>query len=178
VHIDCDRLAWDTYRPGGPAYLRILARFGEEILAEDGGVDRKKLGTRVFSDPQAKADLEAIVHPLVMESLREVLARARKKGARLALVEGALLLASPHVDRNLFDLFLWLSVPAEVRRARLRAAGWPEEALRQRIQAQEELSPPSLPNVLLVDGQGSPPVVAERVLQTIHSYFGEEAPSS
>lgn len=176
VHIDCDRLGWETYRPDGPAYLPILARFGEEILALEGTVDRAKLGALVFSDPQAKRDLEEIVHPLIMARVERELGEARKKGVRLALVEGALLLSSPHVKLELFDLFVWLSVDAEERGNRLRAAGLSEEAIQRRFSAQEELVPPRLPNVVVVDGKGPPAEVARRVLSVITSYF-EGAPT-
>lgn len=172
VHIDCDRLGWETYRPGGPAYLPILARFGEGILASDGTVDREKLGALVFSDPQAKRDLEEIVHPLVMDMVEQKLAEARKKEAKMALVEGALLLSSPHAKPELFDLFIWLSVNPEKRENRLRAAGLSEETIRRRFSAQEELVPPRFPNVIVVDGKGPPAEVARRVLSAITDYFG------
>lgn len=173
VHIDCDQLAWETYRPGGPAYLPLLSRFGEGILAEDRTVNRKKLGKIVSQDPKAKADLEAIVHPHVMEAIKERVAKARQEGRKLALVEGALLLSSPHVDHSFFDAFLWLSVPEEERKARLLASGLDEESVARRLVLQADLLPPRLPNLLLVDGRGPPAEVARRVLSALHAYFGE-----
>lgn len=171
IHIDCDRLGWETYQPDGPAYPLILARFGEHVLAQDGSIDREKLGSLVFSDVKAKADLEAIVHPLIMAKLEETLAQARLRGEKMVLVEGALLLASPHVDRSLFDLFLWLSVPTEERCARLRQAGLNEETIARRLLAQADLAPPKQPNLLVIDGRGTPAEVARRVLHVIHDYF-------
>ncbi|MCS7239794.1 MAG: dephospho-CoA kinase [Candidatus Bipolaricaulota bacterium] len=171
VHIDCDRLGWETYQPNGPAYAHLLARFGNEILAEDGSIDKKKLSKLVFSDPKAKADLEALVHPHIMAAVKEALSRERGRGGKVALVEGALLLVSPHVDRDLFDLFVWLSVPQEERRARLRAAGVDEETIEHRFLAQANLTPPNLPNVLVIDGCGSAAEVACRVLHAIRTYL-------
>ena len=178
VHIDCDRLAWETYRPGGPSYFRLIERFGDGILAQDGSVDRQKLGALVFSDPKAKADLEEIVHPLVMEALKELLALERAKGTKMALVEGALLLSSPHVKREEFDLFIWLSVPEEERRARLLASGLDAETVTRRLSAQADLVPPKIPNLVTVDGKGPPEEVAERVFSAIERYFGETLTSS
>lgn len=177
AHIDCDRLAWETYRPGGPAYLSLIAHFGEGILAPDGSVDRAKLGALVFADPKAKAELEKMVHPLVMEELERILAREQKRGTKMALVEGALLLSSPHVRREAFDLFVWLSVPEEERRRRLLASGLDEETIARRFSAQAELLPPKIPNLLVVEGVGAPAEVARRVLSAIESYF-EEAPTN
>ncbi len=173
VHIDCDHLAWETYRPGGPAYLPLLARFGEGILAPDGAVDRAKLRAIVFADPKAKADLEEIVHPLVMEALETILDRERKRGTKMALVEGALLLSSPHVRREAFDLFVWLSVSEKERQKRLLASGLDSKTVAQRFSAQADLVPPKIPNLLVVDGEGTPAEVARRVLLAIESYLGE-----
>ena len=177
IHIDCDALAWETYRPGGPAYFALLSRFGEEILAQDRTVDRKKLSKIISQDPKAKADLEAIVHPPVMEAVKKRVAKARQEGKRLALVEGALLLSSPHVDRDFFDAFVWLSVPEEERKARLLASGLEEEGVTRRLSLQADLLLPRLPNLLLVDGRGPPAEVARRVLSALEAYFGE-APTS
>lgn len=178
AHVDCDALVWATYRPGGPAYPGLLARFGPGILNPDGTVNRERLGSLVFSDPQARRDLEDLVHPWVMAALRERAAEAQKRGVRYLLVEGALLLHSPHVDRGFFDLFLWFSVPEEERRRRLRALGLSERAIEQRLSAQAELVPPLLPNLLVVDGRGPPAEVARRALQAITAYFEKEPPSS
>lgn len=177
AHIDCDQLAWETYRPQGPAYSAVVASFGEEILALDKTIDRAKLGKLVFSDPNAKATLEALVHPHVMESVKRAIEAERRKGKKLALVEGALLLSSPYVDRTVFDLFVWLAVPEEERRARLRAAGLTEELIARRLLAQANLVPPRLPRVLIVDGQGPPVAVARRVLTAIEDYFNATASS-
>lgn len=177
VHVDCDRLAWETYRPGGPAYPRLLARFGNQILAEDGSVDRRKLAALVFNDPKAKEELEDIVHPLVMEVLVRIISRERAKGTKMVLVEGALLLSSPHVNRAVFDLFIWLSVPEEERRRRLLASGLDGETVARRFSAQAGLTPPEIPNLIKVDGKGDPEEVAQRVLFAIEGYF-EKAPTS
>ncbi|MEN3010226.1 MAG: dephospho-CoA kinase [Candidatus Bipolaricaulaceae bacterium] len=178
AHVDCDVLAWETYRPDGPAYLGVRARFGPEILNPDGTVNRERLAARVFADPQARKDLEDLVHPWVMKALRQKAKEFQGKGTQYLLVEGALLLHSPHVDRSFFDLFLWLSVPEEERRRRLRAAGIPEEVIARRLAAQAELAPPLLPNLLVVDGTGAPAEVARRVLQALARYFSAAPPSA
>jgi dephospho-CoA kinase len=168
-HVDCDQLAWATYRPGGPAYARLLARFGEEILKPDGSVDRRRLAEIAFSDPGAKEDLEAIVHPLVMEEVKREIQRHRGLGTRWLLVEGALLLSSSHVDRSLFDAFVWLSAPEEERRRRLLSAGVPWEVVEGRLQAQRELLPPKAENVYVVDAGAPPAEVAARILSLLET---------
>jgi dephospho-CoA kinase len=63
--IDADQLARDVVEPGQPPLERLVERFGPGILTEDGHLDRPALRTIVFSDPRARADLEALTHPAI-----------------------------------------------------------------------------------------------------------------
>lgn len=166
-YVDLDELAHATYRPGGPAYARLLARFGEGILTPDGSIDRRRLAEVAFSDPEAREALEDIVHPLVMEALKEEVRRHRKRGTRWLLAEGALLLSSSHVDRSLFDAFVWLSAPEEERRRRLLVAGAPWGIVEARLSAQRDLVPPKADDVYVVDASGPPAEVADRILSLL-----------
>jgi dephospho-CoA kinase len=63
--IDTDQLARDVVEPGQPPLERLVERFGAGILTEDGHLDRPALRNIVFSDPKARADLEALTHPAI-----------------------------------------------------------------------------------------------------------------
>jgi dephospho-CoA kinase len=63
--IDTDQLARDVVEPGQPPLERLIERFGPSILTEDGHLDRPALRNIVFSDPKARADLEALTHPAI-----------------------------------------------------------------------------------------------------------------
>jgi dephospho-CoA kinase len=63
--IDTDELARDVVEPGQPPLERLVERFGAQILTPDGHLDRPALRTIVFSDPMARADLEALTHPAI-----------------------------------------------------------------------------------------------------------------
>jgi dephospho-CoA kinase len=63
--IDTDQLARDVVEPGQPPLERLVERFGASILTPDGHLDRPALRTIVFSDPKARADLEALTHPAI-----------------------------------------------------------------------------------------------------------------
>jgi dephospho-CoA kinase len=63
--IDTDQLARDVVEPGQPPLERLVERFGPSILTEDGHLDRPALRNIVFSDPKARADLEALTHPAI-----------------------------------------------------------------------------------------------------------------
>src|SRR6476661_1546865 len=67
--IDADRLARQAIAPGTDGERRVVQRFGDTILARDRTIDRGALGRIVFADPQAREDLEAIVHPFVYEAI-------------------------------------------------------------------------------------------------------------
>lgn len=63
--IDADRIAHEVYAPGTLGFERIVERFGEDVVGEDGAIDRARLGAMVFRDPAALSELNEIVHPLV-----------------------------------------------------------------------------------------------------------------
>src|ERR1700752_203516 len=70
--LDSDQIARDVVEPGQPPLERLIERFGRKILTPDGHLDRPALRDIVFSDPKARADLEALTHPAIgaaMEAL-------------------------------------------------------------------------------------------------------------
>ena len=87
---EADRVGHEVMEPGTPCHEAIVTEFGREILAEDGGIDRKKLGAVVFGDEERLAALNAIVHPAVYEATEAFLAEARGSGCAAVLMEAAL----------------------------------------------------------------------------------------
>ena len=67
--IDADQLARAAVQPGQPALALLRERFGTDVIAADGTLDRARLGLLAFADPTARAALEAIVHPPVREAI-------------------------------------------------------------------------------------------------------------
>ncbi len=135
--VDADRIAWETYRPGTEVYKKLVERFGEGIVNDQGEIDRKKLGAIVFRDPEARRSLNDIVHPAVLSKLREIARRERARGTRVLVVEAALLLESPHVDRSFFDYYVLVAVDLEEQLRRLMERdGLPREEALRRVQAQ------------------------------------------
>ncbi|MGH9281378.1 MAG: dephospho-CoA kinase, partial [Acidimicrobiales bacterium] len=65
VVVDADVLARQVVEPGTPGFAAVVARFGPEVVAADGGLDRAALARLVFADDAARRDLNGIVHPLV-----------------------------------------------------------------------------------------------------------------
>ena len=76
VILDADAITRELQQPGTPVFDAIVERFGPGVVASDGTLDRPALAAIVFNDPDARKELEAIVHPAVgvrmMERLQEV----------------------------------------------------------------------------------------------------------
>ena len=91
VLLNADLIGHEIYLPGKPAYDDIIEAFGREVIAEDGTIDRKKLGPIVFADPKNLARLNEITHPRIAEAVKERLAELEKQGAAVAVIEAAIL---------------------------------------------------------------------------------------
>ncbi|CAL9415089.1 dephospho-CoA kinase [Streptomyces sp. enrichment culture] len=70
VLVDADRIAREVVEPGTPGLAAVVEAFGEDVLTEDGRLDRPKVGSIVFADQEKLATLNSIVHPLVGERSR------------------------------------------------------------------------------------------------------------
>ena len=134
--IDADKAAHEVYLPDTPAWREIVAAFGEEVLAADRTIDRRKLGPLVFADPAALNTLNGILHGKIFAYIQGQIAYIRRAEAtRVVAVEAAVLLEAGW--QALAD-HLWVVVaPVEVAIARLRDdRGVPEDQARARIAAQ------------------------------------------
>ena len=75
--VDADAIAHELTAPGGAAIPRIRAAFGDAVIAPDGALDRAVMRKRVFADAEAKARLEAILHPMIRDESDRRCAEAR-----------------------------------------------------------------------------------------------------
>ena len=140
-HLDADRLAHELIAPGGLAEREVISRFGGGILGTDGAIDRKALAAIVFSDPQARADLNALVHPKVRKEIAQRIAdhESGASPAAVALVDAALLVESG-IHRDL-DALIVVACPEPIQIARAVARGGLSEVeARARIAAQAPLA--------------------------------------
>lgn len=122
--IDADALSHRVISKGAPGYQPVLDKFGTWLLDNDGQIDRSKLGRLVFSDDQALAQLENIIHPFVIQAVDILIKRASQK---VVVVEAIKLLESDL--RNLCDAIWVTDAPQEVQVDRL---------MRKRQMSQEE----------------------------------------
>ena len=115
--VSADVLSREAVKPGSPGLAAVVEAFGEGVLNEDGSLDRVALGARVFQDEEARATLEAILHPRI-RVLRDRWMRERVvEGASLTVSEVPLLFeAGLEGD---FDVTVLVDAPEDVRLARL-----------------------------------------------------------
>ena len=133
--LDADELAHGVTSAGTEATQAIAARFGADVLAADGAVDRKKMGPIVFADAAARHDLEAIVHPAVYRAIAAGLrAFELVGGAPLALVDVPLLYETGHASD--FDRVIATACPPDLQIKRLIDRGMSEREAQQRLAAQ------------------------------------------
>lgn len=94
VLVDADLIVRDLQRPGEEVLRRMVDRFGSEILADNGQLDRAHLADRVFGDPAALSDLNAIVHPAVgREMMRRI--DAHRDSNSVVVLDVPLLVENP-----------------------------------------------------------------------------------
>ncbi|MFM9367272.1 dephospho-CoA kinase [Streptomyces sp. Da 82-17] len=133
VLIDADRIAREVVEPGTPGLRAVVEAFGPEILAADGSLDRPRLGSVVFADPERLAVLNGIVHPLVGARSAELEAAA---GADSVVVHDVPLLTENGLA-PLYDLVIVVDASPETQLDRLvRLRGMSEEDARARMAAQ------------------------------------------
>ncbi|MET9990366.1 dephospho-CoA kinase [Streptomyces mutabilis] len=133
VLIDADRIAREVVAPGTPGLAAVVAAFGEEVLAEDGSLDRPKLGSIVFADPEKLAELNSIVHPLVGERSRAL----EEAAAEDAVVVHDVPLLTENGLAPLYDVVVVVDADPATQLDRLvRLRGMTEQDARARMAAQ------------------------------------------
>ncbi len=136
-----------------PAVLAALrARFGADVFAPDGALDRAALADVVFADSTARAELEAILHPRIRDRLRAAIDAA--KGAGRSVLLDAPLLVENGLD-SWCDAVVHVEAPEAVRRARAHDRGWSDAELERREGAQASLAVKKSRATATIDNAGS-----------------------
>jgi dephospho-CoA kinase len=134
VVFDADVIAREVVEPGTSGHQAVVERFGANVLAPGGELDREALASIVFADPAARRDLEAIVHPEVRRLFAEG-SEAYRDTDRVVVFSAPLLVETGM--HTAFDVLIVLSTPVETQVERLmRDRGMSEDAVLARIAAQ------------------------------------------
>ena len=129
--IDADQLARSAIERGSEGFDEVLLRFGDTVL-KNGDIDRVALGQIVFENPQAKIDLEEIIHPRIRAEFEEAVASLNP--GQIMVYEIPLLVETKAADR--FDFVITVESDPEVRKQRLRARGMFHSDIEKRMASQ------------------------------------------
>ena len=159
VIVDADVIAREVVEPGGPAYQGVVDRFGREVLAADGTIDRPALAAIVFGDPEALADLNAVAHPAVGAVIAERLGDEAPTD-HVVILDVPLLVES---RRSQATAVIVVDCPEEEAVRRAVARGLPEDDVRRRMAAQASRDDRLAKADFVIDNSGPPEALAPQV---------------
>ncbi len=134
--VDADAIAHQLTSSGGAAIQRLRATFGDEALAADGSLDRARMRARVFSDPAERAQLEALLHPMIRTAMRDRAAVLVAGGCRYVVFVVPLLVESGNWRGNVNRVLL-VDCSEATQMARVSArVGMDEKTAREIIGSQ------------------------------------------
>jgi dephospho-CoA kinase len=117
--VDADELAREVVSPGSDGLHAVIRRFGTEVLHKDNSLNRKKLGQLVFSDPQARTDLEQILHPLIRQRWLSTLETLKKAAQHPVIVYAVPLLFESGNSYQEIDKIVLVTCRQEIRIKRI-----------------------------------------------------------
>jgi dephospho-CoA kinase len=130
-----DQIGHEVYRPGTRVWEEVVAAFGQQVVDDDGQIDRRRLGQMVFTDLEARRRLDAITHPPMEKMMAARLEELRRQGTRVAVLEAAILIEAGWA--HLADE-VWVTVvsPEVAAQRSMERSGLSREQAEARIAAQ------------------------------------------
>lgn len=159
--VDADLAARAVVEPGTEGLARLVAEFGPGILQADGTLDRPRLAALAFSDPERRARLNAITHPLVGRWMAERTAEAAAEGAPVVVHDIPLLYENDR--QGAFEKVIVVYAPDAVALERLRARGMADDDARARIAAQLPIDEKRRRADVVIDNSGDPAATRAQV---------------
>ena len=161
ILIDADALAREAIARGTPGFDRVVDEFGPDVLAPDGDLDRARLASLVFSDPERKAVLESIVHPEVARRFGELVEEHRGMAGVVVYVTPLL------VELGLapaFDVVVVVTASPHLRVSRVASErGLSPEDVRRRMATQASDEQRAEVANVLIDNDGTLPELERQV---------------
>ncbi len=159
--IDSDLVYRELVGAGQPLLAVLADRFGPNIVAADGSLDRGALGSVVFADPAALAELDRLTHPAV---IAEVDARVERVDGGVVVLDAVKLVESGHADRCDAVWVVVADPEVQVRRL-MQRNGLPEQEARRRVESQPPLRTKLARADLVIDNNGTREDTREQVVQ-------------
>ncbi len=154
--IDADRIGHELLGSTQPPYNEIVRRFGKEVLDASGEIDRRRLGAIVFSDAAKLRELNAILHPRIIERVEAEAQRYRAQDPRAVILVDAALIFEAGIGSR-FEKLLVAWCPPEMQIERLMAkAGLSRKKAEQRVASQIPADEKRRRADYVIDCSGSP----------------------
>ena len=171
--IDADLVAREVLLPGSSCIAELQRVFGADIADENGEVRRRLLADRAFATPEGTAALTAITQPEILRRIDAALANAGQAGAKLAFVDGAVIVGTPFEKRC--DALILVTAPYETSVARICARdGIAPEMARRRLDAQTPLETLRAAATAELVNDGTPEQLRRKLQSILHGLEKEE----
>ena len=160
VVLDADTFAREAIARGTPGFDRVVLLFGPDVVGRDGDLDRGRIATEVFADPERRRALEAIVHPEVRLRIAQAVAE-HAETSEVVILNSPLLIETDG-DRDC-QVVVVVSATPQTQIARLVARGMDEADARARLAAQLPLARKVERADVVLDNEGTPSQLEEQV---------------
>lgn len=160
--VDADVVARQVVEPGSETLVKIAEAFGQEVIAEDGSMDRAKVGSIIFHDESKREVLNAIIHPAIRAEMLRQRDEHLASGEKTVIMDIPLLFESKL--QHFVDKILVVSVSEEVQLKRLMARnGFSEEEARARIATQISVAEKAAKADAVIENDGTVEETAEQL---------------
>jgi dephospho-CoA kinase len=130
--IDADGVGHELLQPSHPVFNQVLSHFGQEILKPGGEIDRDRLGSVVFADPQKLSELTSIMHPSLIARVEEIAeGLCSRHPQAVILVDAALIFEAGVADRFAKILVAWCRPEQQIERLMAKTGLSRQDALRR-----------------------------------------------
>ncbi len=171
--VDADLLAREVVMPGQPAHAQIVKEFGQDVLQDDGSLDRQRLGSIVFADPQKRKRLEEMTHPAIRARQQRILSVYEEEAFEgIVIWDVALLIESggaEAVDR----VVVVAADPATELQRLIARDGLSEEEARRRVASQMPLAEKVKVAAYVIDNSGARAETERRVREVYRALLDD-----
>jgi dephospho-CoA kinase len=153
--IDADQIAREVVEPGSPVLEQVAAHFGQAVIGPDGSLQRKKLGEIIFGSPEARKQLDGLLHPPIRAKMREQMTLyERDYPTKLVVVDVPLLIESNLV--SMFEEIMVVYIPRHLQLERLmQRDGLSAENAQLRLDAQMSIEEKRKLADIVIDNSGT-----------------------
>lgn len=166
--IDADLISREVVEPGQPGLLKLLQKFGPEILTQDGQLNRPALAQKLFHNEAVRQQVNQLLHPLIYDRMFERVAAFQSQGEALVFLDIPLLFETQ--TKNLFDDIWLVYVPETIQLERLmKRDHLSQEAAVARIASQLSIEEKRLLADVIIDNSGTIEVTLAQVKSLLDS---------